>query len=288
LWVVALAGQAANYQAHGPFINPQAGSGIPSPGAVPGKEFADNANKSDSGGAVAGQSVYWDGVGGTTNSLLYGSEIDSLANANDALSPELLTNTAALILGIQGTPNVYFESIGGGVGTWASQPSVDGLGVNEIMGLEVWGPELASDANRFSLRGDPSGCAIFAFPAAFPASSCVATTLDIADAIGLSRTEVIDLDALMVNQGTFIFSIRPSGNLDGGEIWVWTPGSAAAFLNHGGHVWDTAFDVRRTFGTGSENVQDIEAIASPVPEPGTIGLTLAGGLAVLLARRMRR
>jgi hypothetical protein len=193
-----------------------------------------------------------------------------------------------LILGIQGTPGIYFEAVAGGVGLWASSPVIDSLGVNEVAGLEVWGPELASDSNRFSLRGDPTGCAIFAFPSAFPASSCVVSTLEIADAIGASRNQVIDLDALMVHQGTFIFSIRPSGNFDGGEIWVWSPGAAAAFLNHGGHLWDTAFDVRATFGTSNENVQDIEAIASAVPEPGTIGMTLAGVLAVLLARRRKK
>ncbi len=82
--------------------------------------------------------------------------------------------------------------------------------------------------------------------------------------------------------------------LDGGEIFTWrfdstvAPGPAA-FLRHGGHIWDTAFGVMATYGTASENVNGLEGVSN-IPEPasialfafGLVGLTCAG-----LSRRRR-
>ena len=45
--------------------------------------------------------------------------------------------------------------------------------------------------------------------------------------------------------------------------------SFAQFLNHGGHLWDTQFNVRTATGAVNENIDALEA-ASSVPEPLTI------------------
>ena len=89
-WVAALAAQGASYVHQGQFVNPQSGSGIPGPTAVPGKEFFDNPNANARISAPVGQSVYWDGAGGTADAISYGGQVDSLANANDALSQALM------------------------------------------------------------------------------------------------------------------------------------------------------------------------------------------------------
>lgn len=141
-------------------------------------------------------------------------------------------------------------------------------------------------------------------PAAFPLITSAELALAIAplapvpiDLILLQ--ESLDLDALMLSDVDFEevpggppirrarlnFSIDPivdpaSGALvfDGGEIFVWDfdstlPIMPAAFLFHGGHLWDTVFPVMVTYGTASENINGIES----VPEPSSIwllGITL--------------
>jgi hypothetical protein len=92
-----------------------------------------------------------------------------------------------------------------------------------------------------------------------------------------------------------LFSIRPisitdpaGGTIvitDGGEIWE-TNFAVADFLAHGGHKWDTLFDVKGTFRTLDENVDGLEA-AAYIPEPGC-ATVLAGGAAGLATLRRRR
>jgi hypothetical protein len=96
-----------------------------------------------------------------------------------------------------------------------------------------------------------------------------------------------------------IFSIRPldlaplsppGGPLlptfDGGEIWLYDSAmKATAYLNHGGHLWDTLFDVRGTFGLNNENIDAIEAVATFIPEPSTWALLVFGLGAVSLRTR---
>jgi hypothetical protein len=87
----------------------------------------------------------------------------------------------------------------------------------------------------------------------------------------------------------------PAITLDGGEIFVGDClGTPAAFLTHGGHLWDTAFPVATTFGLGSENVNALEAVARPLPVPSMrsrmlVLLTVViAGTACLGLLRMRR
>lgn len=77
--------------------------------------------------------------------------------------------------------------------------------------------------------------------------------------------------------------------IDGGEIMHLAfnaGGFSIEFLDHGGHLWDTAFDVAGTFGYEFEDVDALEAVGViegtdiGTPEPGTIVIC---GLAVLIA-----
>ncbi|MCX6625612.1 MAG: hypothetical protein NTY38_32035, partial [Acidobacteria bacterium] len=152
--------------------------------------------------------------------------------------------------------------------------------------LELWGPEGVSGANRYSLAGDPADCSVYKID-----SSCLVAMSIVATALGVPS---LDLDALMVYEPThqIIFSIQPVGPYDGGEIFVLDYNTGVwSYLNHGGHLWNTAFDVTAAYpalGLGSQNISAIEAVSS-IPEPG--GYT-ALGLAILalgnLVRRYRR
>jgi hypothetical protein len=103
------------------------------------------------------------------------------------------------------------------------------------------------------------------------------TRAEIAGAIGSLLPGVtaanVNVDAMMLKLNTgnpnsakpILFSIAPiSGVADGGEIFVWdgVTSGGATFLNHGGHLWDTAFDVQAALGTNSENVNALEAVAT--------------------------
>ena len=111
-----------------------------------------------------------------------------------------------------------------------------------------------------------------------------------------------------VENGT---AVGPDGSsvaaplIDGGEIMhlVKTapgggPGTfAVSFLSHGGHLWDTAFDVRGTFGYYYEDVDALEAVGTltgdtdiSTPEPSSILLLALGalGLTIGSGRRFRR
>lgn len=113
-------------------------------------------------------------------------------------------------------------------------------------------------------------------------------------------TLLIDLDALMVfeeggingdhvwNAGdTIIFSIRNTipfqGNWDGGEIVVLPFGGPPSYLNHGLHLWHTAFGVATAFDLDppTEEVDAIEAYPQQ-PRPQTPALT-EWGLIILVA-----
>ena len=336
----------------------------------------------------SGQVVSWDGlmgpIGGNSGStdgfdyplhMIDGSsdQVDAIANRGDYLFRQVVENTASLLFSVTGDldastmlpagpvvakAHVHYEDPAGSSGIWAeieAAPAGPGIGpgvnhhvVEDLDGLEVWGPEPPShtnpdndpvkegyafgantaDADRFSLdRDSMSGFSVFAYDIQFktvtgyiPHSVIVAAVESLFvpedGMFGSLTTLEVDVDATMVrDRGVFgrwdagdelLFSIDPidapldvTGALlpaiDGGEIihLVNTPGGdVASFLSHGGHLWNTAFDVAGTFGYHFEDVDALEAVGTldgtmiPYPEPGSFAL-LAFGLAMLRLRRSR-
>jgi hypothetical protein len=304
-------------------VRPIPGCVLPPPDRVPGKEYS---NHSDRAGFPTHapdpeQVIMWDGTGGTADTFDYtGSraaagdsadrEVDGLANLGDALFDAVIQDKSFLLFSTDDDPNIYYEAphccLGSGV--WATPPQIDQLSPNDVDGLEVWGPEGADDANRYSLEDDPLANAgrvsVWAYNSAGANSTPYILASEIADAIGRpDLADTIDLDAMMTldsfgSSGAFdigdkiMFSIDPIDVFDGGEIWVWdgNPGiGTAQYLHHGCHEWNTAFDVQGTFGTASENINALEAASTP--EPGSIllfGFGLAGLVGFALRRRKNK
>lgn len=238
--------------------------------------------------------------------------VDGLAAGGDALFQALRDDQAALLFSVEGDPDIYFERATGfvgapaGFGLWASELDIDAMNPpDDTDALEVWGGDNSDDSDRYSLAGDPpiitpggmSKVAIWGFtPAAGPSIPHTFTS-DLAAAMDLQfggpgvggpfwsqLVELMDVDAIMTFGPQVTFSIRPIDLtpaapliLDGGEIFEYDgPGIPTRFLRHGGHLWDTAFDVRGTFSLISENIDAIEAVAQFVPEPSSLLLVLLG------------
>jgi hypothetical protein len=217
------------------------------------------------------------------------------------------------------------------IGVWATPAQINQVEPNNVEGLELWapvqdptvpleerinsvllqGPEVpVDDANRYSLVGDPLGCSVFKSN-----GDCLFLKANIASAItplfpGLDITDAkIDLDGLMTWENDILFSLKPidgnndgiitdndpSQDLDGGEIFVWlSTEPSAKFLIHGGHVWDTAFNVKNTvkhwtgLEPGTENIDALEAVATPEPSTFLSLLTLGSlGAASTLKRKLK-
>lgn len=189
-------------------------------------------------------------------------------------------------------------------GTVANPMNVDAL--------EVWCTDggAGADADTYSLIGDTvvetaSGRRVSVFDYAGGASSAAFYRDELLAAVlgltGLAGQELADLeeffdvDAMMVDlfDQAITFSIAPialTGGggamvFDGGEIFTWDRlnGGPAAYLVHGGHVWDTAFDVMGTFGTQDENVNALEGVSVPVP--ASLALSLIGLLGLRSLRK---
>jgi len=269
------------------------------------------------------QVLAWDGVGGIVDSFDYsgsfvgpngqqvtdpGDEVDAIANRGDALFGAVISNFAALLVSVEDKQidpiaPVRHELISGAVANWASWAQVDQHGVqgrDNLDGLEVWGPERhdgvgQDDSNRFSLLGDPPllpgtpRVSVYDYNKWTHTSTPWITALQIATAIGdPGMEEQIDVDAMMTSGSTIMFSIAPAGPFDGGEVWVWSVGGGpAGFLNHGGHLWNTAHVVAQNFG--AENVDALEAVwgPPPIPEPATLSVVILGACGALLRRRRK-
>jgi hypothetical protein len=177
------------------------------------------------------------------------------------------------------------------------------------------------DADMYSLLGDPliNGIrtSVWYYNPITQISNSYITAAQIAAAINrpdiANLANIIDLDGLMVwdggnigqwdNSDAILFSVMPidanldgiitpninGGDIDGGEIWHWQFGQPLAqFLNHGGHLWDTAFNVKLATGAVNENIDALEAVA--VPEPSTfLSLLTLGtlGAASTLKRKLK-
>ena len=139
----------------------------------------------------------------------------------------------------------------------------------------------------------------------------IAAAINRPDIVNLA--DIIDLDGLMVwdggnigqwdNSDAILFSVMPidanldgiitpninGGDIDGGEIWSWQFGQPLAqFLNHGGHLWDTAFNVRQATGAVNENIDALEAVATPEPSSFLSLLALGTlGAASTLKRKLK-
>lgn len=227
-------------------VTPVAGSGIPLPHQVPGKEFTNFLDQDLFGVADPLQNVAWDGLGKTADSDDFDGafptfinnrqpEIDATANRSDALFDEVVTDQSALLVSVEGDPGAIsvwsHARTSGAVAVWATQLDVDSTGhIKDLDALEVWGPDLVDDSNRLSLFGDPGGISIWdcvlAGPTCTPTAG--ATTLTIALALAssgldplygllMSLVHEIDLDALMYDENVLaddsddraLFSLRP-------------------------------------------------------------------------------
>jgi hypothetical protein len=189
----------------------------------------------------------------------------------------------------------------------------------DLDALDVWGPEGGfvdqhefSNANCFSPVGDTlygQSASIFCDEGDIGLIPLI-SQLDIARAIGIPDplAPLIDVDALMASnrRTNFLFSVRPLNrydydgglSLDGAEVWVlYTYGGLYAHpLNHGGHRWDTAFNLRQYlidqgFGDmgipgqpGDVNLDALEAVPGPLP---ILGVGAAFGWSRKLRAKIR-
>jgi len=337
--IIALAGTAlyGEHAAANPWVQtgstlvPAPSNLVPSPKLVTGKDFSDVRDRDEFAIPDPEQVVAWDGSGGVKNSFDYTGtqpppipqspqEVDGIAAGGDALFHALRSNTAALLMSVQGDPNIHFERETGlpaspaGVGVWATATDIDAMNPPlDTDGLEIWGGDFFDDSDRYSLAGDPPiitpaaarKVAVWSFtPLAGPSAPHTFTS-DLAASMDLQfggpgngpifsqLVELMDVDAIMTFGSQVTFSIQPLAvpgtpiAFDGGEIFEYDgPGIATRFLNHGGHLWDTAFSVIGAFGVRSENVDALEALGG-IPEPSTLMLLVLGLLAVPMKRHQR-
>jgi hypothetical protein len=245
-------------------------------------------------------------------------QVDALANRRDAGFGRVIANTATLLVSFQGDTKgkgiwkVWYETRAGVRGVRWSDADFNnppgGLPA-DVDGLQLYG----GDANRYSEDTDPAGSVLKSDGTVYvPLADIVAAITNAAlgppNGVIWNGVGTVDLDGLMAWDGnsnnlwdggdTIIFSIKPAGNWDGGEIVVLPftgqPGSAR-YLNHGGHLWNTAFTVAQKFGVDTENVDAIECYSewyqSQTPtltQWGVIilvALLISSGLFIMLRRR---
>lgn len=266
----------------------------------------------------------WTDFSGTVSGLNDNQmQIDGLANNNDVFWGGVVGDTVHMLFSTDADHRIFWETPGAPMhGVWADgQPpyspgvnggnDIDQHGVNDVDGLEIWGPRRpeAPDADRFSLESgthtgtaDPLGISVWASPGPGAPAAPFWSTAEIAAAILAASGEeineaMIDLDAMMVSGNNLLFSVDPVDDiLDGGEIFVafraggfgsfGAAGDMAHYLFHGGHLWNTEFEVMATYNTASENINALEA--ANIPEPATWGIAVLGLAGIGMARRWQR
>jgi hypothetical protein len=231
-------------------------------------------------------------------------QIDALANIGDLYFGKLIADQAVLLVSFQVDPGgnaVWYETpapVTRGVKWTQAQlnnPNTPpDTQLTDLDALQLWGADIGW-GNAYSILGDPP---VGAPPVRYsvflwwdqrpgpPAHSIgYVPRADIVAAVRAlgfpaSDTGLVDLDGLMVmdtggdfdsvwNTGdTIIFSIRATGSApphwDGGEIVVLPFGGPPTFLNHGGHLWNTAFICSTAFGVHTEEVDAIEAFVDTI------------------------
>jgi hypothetical protein len=245
--------------------------------------------------------------------------VDAQSQIRDTLFREVVNNRVPLVVS-----TTFDQMLGGNVALAAERPSginqsfatstqivshphVGGQ-LRDIDSVDLWGPEGQSHAAFYSFEDDPANVSVYTLQVLAPGFlQPYLTTGQIATAIGNPNlAPLIDLDGLMVHDvgtptnpfdGSFgpgdavMFSIMPIPNpeggdfYDGGEIWVWQFGQPAKFLDHGGHLWDTAFNVGAALGVQTENIDALEAVS--VPEPAVAALVAVGIACACSIRRHR-
>ncbi len=216
-------------------------------------------------------------------------DVDALANCQDHYFDAVLSNISDLLLSFAGdAPDppgkaVYYEKPAGTVGVLWSQMNlcnngggVDGS-VEDVDALELWGQLSDNDANMFSLDGEPGGVSVWSYLGSSPVARPYiwqTTIWGAAQTLGfLGNPTDADVDAMMVFDAAcdtafsdtgdmIIFSIKAAANWDGGEIVVLPMGGPPFFLNHGGHLWDTAHAIAADFLVGTDEVDAIESAAN--------------------------
>ena len=264
--------------------------------------------------------LFWDVIANQA-ALLFSTGSTTLLLPGDSRAAVYNASPDYNQLGIH-EKSVLVEPIGGGIDFWAKPPQIDQAGVNDLDGLEVWGglaDPTPNDADMYSLLGDPliNGIRTSVWYYNGGVSTSYLNAAQIAAAINrpdiVNLADIIDLDGLMVwdggnigqwdNSDAILFSVMPidanldgiitpninGGDIDGGEIWSWQFGQPLAqFLNHGGHLWDTAFNVRQATGAVNENIDALEAVAVPEPSTFLSLLTLGSlGAASTLKRKLK-
>jgi len=266
-----------------------------------------------------GDALFWDVIANQA-ALLFSTGSTTLLLPGDSRAAVYNASPDYNQLGIH-EKSVLVEPIGGGTGFWATPPQIDQAGVNDLDGLEVWGglaDPTPNDADMYSLLGDPliNGIRTSVWYYNGGVSTSYLNAAQIAAAINrpdiVNLADIIDLDGLMVwdggnigqwdNSDAILFSVMPidanldgiitpnvnGGDIDGGEIWSWRFGQAAQFLFHGGHLWDTAFNVRQATGAVNENIDALEAVATPEPSSFLSLLALGTlGAASTLKRKLK-
>ncbi|NCS22132.1 MAG: PEP-CTERM sorting domain-containing protein [Microcystis aeruginosa G11-06] len=269
-----------------------------------------------------GDALFWDVIANQA-ALLFSTGSTTLLLPGDSRAAVYNASPDYNQLGIH-EKSVLVEPIGGGTGFWATPPQIDQAGVNDLDGLEVWGLDPAgptpngADADMYSLLEDPTingtRTSVWYYDGGVSTSylnaAQIAAAINRPDIVNLA--DIIDLDGLMVwdgvnigqwdNGDAILFSVMPidanldgvitpninGGDIDGGEIWSWRFGQAAQFLNHGGHLWDTAFNVRQATGAVNENIDALEAVATPEPSSFLSLLALGTlGAASTLKRKLK-
>ncbi|MGD1702656.1 hypothetical protein ACP6PM_23010 [Dapis sp. BLCC M229] len=250
---------------------------------VNGKEYSDNADKDTNGLPDPGQTLLWAGNGLTSDGVDYptGGQVDAMANSGDAYFNSLVGDRVAMLFSTTYEDQIRYElpqvQVGG---IWATKNQIDqpgpGIdqGVHDVDGLEVWGPNNFSDATYYSVYGDvtfdPLTNNVVSGAVFDQSNNVIFSREEIAKAVA-NVTQIdprkilgyVNVDAMMVSGKQIVFSIDsiPELGLDGGEIFVYNQSTgASSFLYHGGHLWDTSFNVQKTYGTVTENINALEAV----------------------------